>query len=184
MTTMAGNAFDEDWVLPDVTSCPVSDVASWPVPKGKQIFLEFAVNNAFGELPVDVGIMTEDDDFNFITDDVDIVSNELDCILDDKDGNLILDAVDKCDVKLEDNITVVNLLVTDCAGVVTLGVGVVVLRETSLNVIAGIIPLTTLPNGVIKSRLTAVAVNEYDTERLRLSKDPSTFPILPTTGIV
>ena len=137
--------------------------------------------------------MTEDDDFNFITDDVDIVSNELDCILDDKDGDLILDdkdgdlildAVDKCDVKLEDNIAVVNLLVTDCAGVVTLGVGVVVLREISLNVIAGIIPLTTLPNGVIKSRLTAVAVNENDSERLRLSKDPSTFPIPPTTGIV
>lgn len=165
--TMAGNAFDEDRVLPDVTSCPVSDVASWPV-------------------PVDVGMMTVDDDFNFIIDDVDIVSNELDCILDDKDGNtdLILDAVDKCDVKLEDNVAVVNSLVTDCAGLVTLGVGVVVLRETSLNVIAGIIPLTTLPNGVIKSRLTAVAVNEYDTERLRLSKDPSTFPILPTTGIV
>lgn len=58
MTTMAGNAFDEDRVLPivyttvllkayhlkkriaipDVTSCPVSDVASWSVPKGKQIF--------------------------------------------------------------------------------------------------------------------------------------------------
>ena len=94
--------------------------------------------------------------------------------------------------ELEDDTTVVDVLVTRFSDFVdeTLGVGTIELgelltfREMLLNVRAGIIPLTALPRGVIKSRLTAVAVNKYGSERSRSSKDPSTESCLPFTGIV
>ena len=124
--------------------------------------------------------------------DVDIAVDELDSIL-DSDDDLVIDedddVVDKLDAKLEESITEVDKLVTGFADV-TLGVGRAVLLEMLasleilLNVTAGIIPLTALPRGVVKSRLTAVAVNEYGSERFRLLKDPSTVSFLPTTGIV
>lgn len=126
---------------------------------------------------------------------VDTAVDELDSILDSgvNDNDLVIDedddVVDKLDAKLEDNIIDVDRLVTGFVDA-TLGVGITVLREMLvsleilLNVTAGIIPLTNLPRGVIKSRLTAVAVNEYGSERFRLLKDPSTVSFLPTTGIV
>ena len=133
-------------------------------------------------------------DFRMVVDNT-IAVDELDSILDSEvsDDDLVLDedddVVDKLDVRLEDNVTEVDRLVTGLVDV-TLGVGRAVLREMLvsleilLNVTAGIIPLTALPRGVIKSRLTAVAVNEYGSERFRLLKDPSTVSFLPTTGIV
>lgn len=134
----------------------------------------------------------DDDDLDFITDDVDIVIIELDCTLDDNVCNtdLVLDknnVVGKPDVKTdskEDDTTVGNSLVAGFSGFVTLGISVVALREMSLNVTAGIVPATALPRGVIRSRLTAVAVNKYGSDRFRLSNDPSTVPCLPVTGIV
>ena len=138
--------------------------------------------------------MTTVDILDFMVDVV-IGIDELDCILDNEvsDKDLVIDenddVVDKVDTKLEDNVTEGNRVVTGFVDV-TLGVGIAVLREMLvlleilLNVTAGIIPLTALPRGVIKSLLTAVAVNEYGSERFRLSKDPSTVSFLPTTGIV
>ena len=146
-----------------------------------------------------MGIMTTVDILDFKIDAV-IAIDELDCILNNEvsDKDLVIDenddVVDKVDTKLEDNVTEGNRVVTGFVDVtlgdVTLGVGIAILREMLvlleilLNVTAGIIPLTALPRGVIKSRLTAVAVNEYGSERFRLSKDPSTVSFLPTTGIV
>ena len=149
-----------------------------------------------GNIPVDVGSLgvTTTVDILELKIDVDIAIDELDCILvnevTDSDGND--EVVDKLDVKLEDNTTVGNRLVAGFVEFVdvTLGVGIAVLREMLalsdmlLNVTAGIIPLTALPRGVIKSRLTAVAVKEYGSERFILLKDPSTVSFLPTTGTV
>lgn len=92
----------------------------------------------------------------------------------------------------EDDVTVVSLLVMGFSFFVEviLGIGTSALsevlrsREILLNVTAGMIPLTALPRGVIKSRLTAVAVKEYGSERSRSSNDPSTESILPITGMV
>ena len=92
---------------------------------------------------------------------------------------------DKWDFR-EDDDTAGNSLVTSFAKFVdvTLGVGIVALFVMLLNVMAGMIPVTALPRGVIKSRLTAVAVNEYGSERSRFSKVPSTTSFLSTTDIV
>ena len=181
-------------------------MTSRPVPNQKQqtsVRITVNVNTVYvthiRKLPVDVdglGAMTaDDDDVDFITGDVDIVINKLDCTPDDNESktDLVLDkndVVDKLDVKLdcrEDDITVGNsLLVAGFSALVdvTLGIGIVALREMLLKVTAGIIPVTALPRGVIRSRLTAVAVNKYGSERSRLSKDPSTVSSLPTTCIV
>lgn len=120
------------------------------------------------------------DNLVFMVDDVDAVIDELDSV----SARLL----DETDIAVdEDDTTVGNLLVAVFSNFVdvTLGVGIVALvREMLLNVIAGTIPLTALPRGVIKSRLTAVAVNEYGSERSIFSKDPSTVSLLSTTGIV
>ena len=183
----------------------IPDVTSLPVPNQKQqttVRITVNINTVYithiRKLPVDVdglGAMTaDDDDVDFITGDVDIVINKLDCTLDDNESktDLVLDkndVVDKLDVKLdcrEDDITVGNSLVAGFSALVdvTLGIGIVTLCEMLLKVTAGIIPVTALPRGVIRSRLTAVAVNKYGSERSRLSKDPSTVSSLPTTCIV
>lgn len=152
-------------------------------------------------LPVDIdclGVVTAIDNPNPIVDTG--VDDELDCILDVVGNCGIVFVVGNFDIVLEDNnifdtvdadfrednTEVVILMVNGCsdvASVVTVGTGVVALREI-LNLMEGIIPLTALPRGVIKSRLTAVAVYVYDSERFRLLNDPSTISFLPTTGTV
>ena len=108
------------------------------------------------------------------------------------DTDLVIDAddvADKLDDFREDDTMVGKKLVIGTFEVAVATFGIVLcemlaLSEISLNVNAGIIPLTALPKGVIKSRLTAVAVNKYGSEKFRLLKDPSTVSFLPTTGIV
>jgi len=125
--------------------------------------------------------------------DVDLINDKLDWVAvsntDPALGEIDTILEVKLDfIELKDGTTEVNSLVlaTEFSDFVDVmfGIGVVVLREMSLNVTAGIIPLTTLPRGVIKSRLTALAVNEYGAERFKLMKDPSTTFFRPTTGIV
>ena len=137
-----------------------------------------------------VGILTTVD-IDFTVDD-DTVIDELNCVLNDEVSssdvvigeNVVDELVDKLVAKLEDDNTVGGRLMNGSVDV-TLGIGIVALCEMSgLNVTSGITPLTALPRGVTKSRLTAVAVNKYGLERFRLLKDPSTISFLPTTGIV
>ena len=60
----------------------------------------------------------------------------------------------------------------------------VVVRVVVPNMMAGMTPLIALPRGVVKSRLTALAVYEYSILRSKSSKVPSTMLFLPTVGTV